>query len=541
MRSAAKSRVMRRAMVPAVVIALAGGLLTSCSPGPNPEAVEAAASYGEELGAWSAQLSEAAAGARTATTAEWTAAGEGELGFEEVGLGEILTEPPVLEQVEGAENTPTYLAAERVAEQVETVVTELSALEPEALETLRAAGFHSYWVVADLYYNTLGGPAAERRRADGEAAELAMSEGAQLKEIGDVFRAASLSFSEQRLELLGVAVEDMGGIALDEKTPVIPEDGLGVSVGAFIVDWLHEEEDFQKGAIEQLQSWEVASGAYNPYWNFGNLSSVFTAPLDHAATLRTAYVEQVAELAETISKTTSSSPAPTSAPSLPAVGEPYRQVLLDGYLPWGDPAQGSEYTANRLWMLWHIRELEGTADEPYTAARSALLETLNRGIEEGSGADFRPGSTRLLTFIQEYIDALMPDADVEANTWMLRELQELQEYGAQMRSYPMTAEVAADFDKVLALTEKLNADIEAAIEEHSDEFDQYDAIETLTDEFADVVTEAATPSLEALDDDAQAEELIAAAIEGTAPGASSDSKAEKAETAEKTERAEKSE
>ena len=83
----------------------------------------------------------------------------------------------------------------------------------------------------------------------------------------------------------------------------------------------------------------------------------------------------------------------------------------------------------------------------------------------------------------------------------------------------MTAEVAADYDAVLELSAQLIADIDAVMERGTT---AYSAISGLVSDYLDDVEDAASPSLTALDDDAQAEQLLADAIEATAPGAGSE-------------------
>lgn len=508
---------MRKTMTCVMAVALVAGLLSGCSGGPNQEAVEAASTYRDELSDWAAELTKAGETARTATPAEWEAAGEGELGFEEVGLGEVLESGPHLKEFESSEveNTPTYRTAARVAEQVDTITEELSGMEPNALETLRVASFDSYWVVADLYYNTLGGPAADRLSARSESLD-------HLDDMPTFYRiqrAASLAFAEQRLEFLGVAVKELGGTAVGEDRPIIPQSGLGASIGAFMVDWLHEEKAFQADMIEEIGSWTTLGGPYDTFWNYGNMNDTFTVPLENAAALRAAFVAQIGELATVLSETTGSTTSPTASPSAPSLGDPYRQVLLDGYLPWGDAAEGQEHTAGRLWMLWRIRELEQTSDSAYAAARAALTEELNRAVEDAEGIDFRPGSGRLLASIEAYSNRHEPTFDAAENEDMLLALQEVHGFGEALSRYPMTADIDADFDAVLNLYAEHIERISAVLADEPDGHEQGEALFDLSDEYQEKILDAADGALGALDDDAQAEALTAAAIEGTAPGA----------------------
>lgn len=513
---------MRRIMAGAVAALSVTALLSGCAPGPNAEAVAAAEDYAEELTGWSGELANAVEGAKTATSAEWDALGDGQdLPYQEVGVGELLEDAPELAEFDSdaVAHTPGYLLAADVAERVDALARELTSLEPAALKRLRAAGYDSYWPLADLYYNTLGGPAAERRSADAEATELLFADDPDFERFDEIQRSASLSFLEQRLELVGTAIDGMHGTSDISGDPIIPEDGLGASIGAFIVDWLEEEQPFLERAIEQTSSWSVVVDAYDSFWGHEFLNEVFYAPLDHAAALRPAFAAQVAELSDALTGALGASPAPTASPVLPAIGDPYRQILRDGYLPWGDPAASEEHTQARLWMLWRIRELERTPEAAYAVARAAILEELNRSREEGTVVDFRPGGDRLLVLIEEYTSAFEPEPDVAVNERMLTGLQELVEFGEALGALPSVPPVSRDFDAVVAVFAEANAAVADTIESNADEYDQYFALADLSEVYADRLFEAASASLGLLDDDAQAEALIAEAIDGTAPSA----------------------
>lgn len=500
---------MRRMITCVLVAALGAGALAACSPTPNAEAVEAAATYSDALTEWVQELGAAAESARTATDAELEAAGDGDLPFDEVGIGQVLTTAPELEPFEAAavEHTPTYLTAARVADQIGAITEELTGLEPESLEPLRLASYDSYWVLADLYYNTLGGPATDQL----EAQTAAFDYTDDLPTFYRMLREAGLAFAQGRRELLDVAIEEMGGTALGADRPVVPEGEFATSVNAFILDWLAEEVAFQDDAIEQIGGWSTVAAPYGSFWNYGNLNGVFTAPAEYAAQLRPAFVEQATELAAAIAQGADTS----SAPQLPALGDPYRQALLGGYLPWGDPAQSQDYTADRLWMVWRIQELDDVAEGPYLAARAAVFEEFNRSVEEDQAIDFRPGSGRLLAFIEEQSKWLSSDLDVEGYREMFAALQDVQGYGEALGRYPMTPEVAADFEAVLGLSAQLISSIEEVMERGTN---AYSAISGLVIDYLRDVEAAASGSLGALDDDAQAEQLLATAIENTAPG-----------------------
>ena len=100
--------------------------------------------------------------------------------------------------------------------------------------------------------------------------------------------------------------------------------------------------------------------------------------------------------------------------------------------------------------------------------------------------------------------------------------QELLGYGKLLGSYPMTRELSASFDAVLDLYTELTEKTATAIENNPDEFDQWNTLDELNREYEQKVFDEALASLDPLDDDAQAQALTAAAIDGTAPGATTD-------------------
>ena len=510
---------MRKVITSAMTVVLAAGMLVGCTAGPNEEAVKAASTYSDKLDKWSKELSTAAKSARTATTTEWTAT-KGKLKFDEVGLGEVLETAPTLKKFSKAEiaNTPTYRTAARAAEQIEAITEELAGFEPEAISALRQASGDSYFVVADLYYNTLSGPATDRLTAQGEALEHTDDFPTFYK----ILRKSSLNFAKKRLDLLGVAVKDMGGSAKGADHPVTPKDGLGVSVSAFIVDWLNEEAAYQEDLIDEIGGWKTLGSHSDTFLNFSNVSGTFTAPAQNAEALRTAYVSQVGDIATVVSTTTAADANPKASVKLPAIGDPYRQVLLDGYLPWEEPAEKPEYTVDRLWMLWHIRELEKTPDAAYSAARVALLEELNRSLEDGAALDVRPGSGRLLSYIKANTLTFSFSSDVASNKRVVAGIEELLGYGEMLSGYPMMPKVDAGFDEVRKLYAEMVVEMKTLMTETPDKFDQWVALEDLEKKYQDKVYDAALPALEDLEDDARAQPLTAAAIEATAPGESSE-------------------
>lgn len=489
---------MRRIAVFGVVAAVAVATLTGCTTGPNQEAVKAAESYGDALTTWAGGLADALPDARTATPDERKDDGPD---FEEVGLGDALADPPALKKVEGVENTPTYLFAAEVAEQVDAAAAELRAIEPDGLKALRALGSDAYTVVADLYYDSLD---ADGKRLEAFTAALELDR--QSPAYDDAIREAWKGFFAARGELVTKAGKDSAALKTDNP--------LGTSLAAFMTDWYDEEAAFDEKAVEVIGANTVYADAYGTYWGVGNLNSVLSAIPENAAALRAGYVQQIGDLADAVDAMNSASPAPSAGPSVPALGEPYRQLLLDGYLPWGDPGEGTVHATDRLWMLWRIRELEGTPDKPYAAARVALFEEINRGLESNQRSDHRPGADRLLELIGEYSDNF---ETYDLDERVLTRLTEITAYGKALREVPMLPAVADDFDKVLALYDELNGELADALETYTDEYDRMRVLSGLGIEYEKKVTDAATPSLTIVDDDAQMKALLAEAIEATRP------------------------
>ncbi len=455
--------------------ALLLGLLTGCSAGPDPDAVAAAEAYAEELTEWAE-------------------------GLDDTGDAEqAIAASPELDAVEGAENTPTYLEAERVAGQISSIEEELLGLRAESLAELASAADESYWVVADLYYETLGA-AADRLNAITASWDIEDDAAA-----GEAVLDAHHSFLSERVTLLETAIEEFPAVA--------PSEGLGASVAAFAVDWFEEELDFDQRALEQIEASTVFPNGYKDFWNFGNLNEVLRTPEAYGDELRIGYAAQALELAELLSERITDTSAEAEPLELPGLAEPYRQALIEGYRPWGDAEADQEFTTARLWMLWRIRELEKTPDEAYTAARTALLEELNRGLAEDETGDFRPGATRLLDLIARYSDQY--DLLFDVDRYWLDGLAEVLDYGHMLREDPMTSEVADAFDEVLALYEELNGKLEKAATGDPD--DAYSTASDLGEEYADRIVDAATPVLEVLDDDAQYEALLAERLAATAP------------------------
>ena len=471
---------MRKQLTMAVVAAVTLGTLVGCS-GPNADAVAEAASYSDELTTWTEDLADAGAD-----------------GAEE--LGTVLDEAPELKKFEGVDETPTYLVAHDVATRIDTIAAELQAIEPGALGELTDASADGYEVTADLYYDSLVA-ATDRVTSLTEWIGSDDEEAARAARI-DIH----LTFAEARKGFLERAAKDFSAMTLDGV--------LAASVVAFAEDWYLEEVAFQERAIEEIGSWEQLTNGYKDFWGFGDLNNVFVAPGEFAPVLRPAFVQLAEDFALELATVVEAADA--SAPELPHLGDPYREVLLGGYLPWGDPEATQDHTANRLWALWRIRELEKTPDAAYLTARSTILEELNRGVEEGTAQDFRPGVTRLLDFTLLYSDTFGSLWELVDQKWLLK-LEEAYGYGVALRADPMTGPVGEAFDEVLALYEELNEEINALVEADGDPYDlTYDVLD-LGEMYREKVIEAASPALEALDDDAQFEQQLADAITATRP------------------------
>lgn len=468
---------MRRQIGIIAAVGLSAVLLTGCG-GPNEEAAVAAREYSADLTAW-----------------------VGTLGDGSESLGDVLADAPNLTDFDNVEETPAYLRARTFADHVDVVVSELTNLEPDALEVLTNASLGSFIPIDELYYTTLDGATA-RLKAYTASLDLPDSK------VPNARNSASIAFAENRIAALDNALT---GIA-----DATPDDGLGVSVGAFITDWFTEDEEFQKHSIEQLESWTAFSRGYKDFWPFGNVNDVYLAPEAYVDVLRPAYVAQVGQLAEALAANLAS-PAPTPVPDVPALGDPYRRALLDGYLPWDDTTADQAYALDRLWLLWRIRELEGTPEASYENARAAVLEEVNRGVEDEKAADPRAGAERLLESIEKLSDTF---SDVGIDDDWRTALTEAYAYATTLRNGSNTADIDAAFDDVLTLYAELLEKIDKAEEAGESESRTLLAIYDLGEEYQQKVIDAATPALGALDDDAQFEQMLADAIHATTTAAS---------------------
>lgn len=502
----------------AMAMLVAMSALTACTPtGPDPDAERAAQTYADELQGWSAELTAAVPLASTWTQAQIDAKPEGEELPEELGVGEVLDEAPQLEEFDAsvAERTPAYRRAVAVAEQVDGVLGELRSLEPESVKQLRKAGTAAFFIGSDLYYDTYGGPALTRVNAFSDAldAGIISPEGIKLQ------RDAEIAFARDRMKLLDTAVKAMQSTRKGADYPVIPDSAIGRSVGAFIVDWYEEDRAFEKRALAEVETWKQLSTEYGEFWGAEQYGSAFRVAIEHAAELRPAHAETVAALAEDLR----SDREPTAF-----AGDPYRALLLQGYLPWGDPGQGVEQTVNRLWMLWRIRELEHTPDTAYEAARAALLEEINRGIAEDTVRDHRAGGTRALnafSAITEAAERAPGDDEDEHYERFFERLAEAISFAEALQKGPMMAEVRSGYDAMIEETEKSRDDLRAIVEnpdrEEPDILAQYEvsvAVGDFHEGLEERLTEALTPSLAMLDDDAAFSERLAELIEATDPG-----------------------
>lgn len=516
---------MKRALAGGATLIVALALLTACTTGPDAEAVAAAQSYRKALTGWSEKVTAAVGNAKTWTQAEIDAAGDEEMPYEEQGMGDVLDGMPVLKEFDAdrVANTPEYRRTAAVAAEVTAAATELKGLEPERVKELRQAGADAYWVVADLYYNTLGGPATARKKALSDAIDYI---GEDPQKYHDLLRAADLSFAEERGTLLGDAVEQMRGKGKTSSEPIIPDSPLGASTGAFIIAWFDEEQAFQKDAAKLLTASKAVGAPFRDFWGFANVNTVFRAPVEAAAKLRPALAEVIAHQAETLRGASSApppatpSPGATGAPSVSPsrVGDVYRQLLVDGYIPYGDPAQSDGRVADRLWMLWRVRELEKTPDAAYDVARAALVEELGRGAKEGEAKDFRPGYNRMLLAFDGYVDAFDPGLNPGENELMLAAMKEMFTISRKLADYPLMPEVAADYGRVLGQLKTVNEWVEKALKTAGDDpYEQYSAVREMYYAYKDTVTESLKPSAKFLDDDAKFSARLAELIRGTAP------------------------
>lgn len=472
---------MRRTMIAAMVVAMAMGMTASCGgEGVNEEAQKAATSYNTALQKWADEVSAA---------------------DDDDALGTALMHVPELAAHEDVEKTPGYLAARAVARRADIVSSELQGVihHPE-LDKMAS----NLWQLSTLYTDTLGA-ATDRRRAFSDALDVLDSNDAG--PYAQRLLAASTTFAKARI----AALEDEE-TTIDSATAQSP---LGESMGAFMTDWITEEEAFQSEAIKQMSTWSSFRTPYKDFWWFANFTELPGVVKKNAKILRAGYLEQIPALATSLDTSLTRDPIePPAAADLPAPGEPYRQALYKGYRPWKDTKADQAYTLNRLWLLWRIHELEKTPEKAYAEARATLLEEINRKPPkaEDFAEDPRSGATRLLDVIGEYSDAF-GDAGFGLTDDWLPTLIEIHAYGVVLEDGPATAPVRSALHEVLALMAELNDKLAPALEAEDGK-----TIAKLGKDYQARFVKAATRALGPLDDDAAFEKQLTTAIAATAPG-----------------------
>lgn len=513
---------LRRSFAITLVALATAGALSGCTPsGPDEAAERAAAAYAAELQDWSDELAEAVPRAKTWTQSEIDAdaASGGEGGLpEEVGLGGLLDEAPVLQEFNASvvERTPVYREVVAVSERVDVVLAELRSLEPAEVKQLRAAGAATSLVAFELYDATFGGPALGRL----EAYSASLDAGTITDEARTLLRESDAAFARERIGFLDAAIEAMRGTGRGSDDPLIPDSSIGHSVGAFVIDWYEEDRAFEERALAEIESWELSPERYGEFWGFEDLSSIFRVSVDRADELRRAHAATISTLA---------ADAGSGGPASAFAGDAYRAILLDGYLPWGDDSEGAAHAVDRLWMLWRIRELDGTADAEYDAARAALLEELNRGIPDGTVRDHRPGSARVLGAVEALVEGAENAPDDREAGWdpLLARLAESVSFAERLREGPpMMGEVADGYDAMLAEVATARGELVELRDAPDPEQSELAADSELSVAFIrfdgdlqERLVPILSPSLSLLDDDARFSARLAELIEATRPAA----------------------
>lgn len=472
---------MRRTMIATLAVATTMGLTAGCSGGGvNEDAQKAAITYNHAMQTWADEVS---------------AAGE-----DDTALGTALRHAPELAAHEDVKETPEYLATRAVAQRADIVSGELqSVIHHPELDKMAV----NLWQLSTLYIDTLKA-ATQRRRAFTAALDVLTVDdsGPYSQKLLD----ASTTFAKTRLAALK-----------EEETTIdsaSAQSPLGDSMGAFMADWIAEEEAFQSDAIKQMSKWSSFGTPYKDFWWFANFTELPSAVKDNVSILRAGYLEQIPALAKALDAALALDPikAPAAA-DLPAPGDPYRQALYEGYRPWDDAKADQGYTLNRLWLLWRVRELEDTPTKAYADARATLLEEINRKPPKAKdfAEDPRSGATRLLEVIGEYSDAFADDEFGITDNW-LPALSEVHAYGVVLEDGPATAPVRSAFHEILALMAELNDKLAPVVKA-----DDNDTIVKLGKDYQAKFIKAAEQALGDLDDDAAFKKQLETAVRATAP------------------------
>lgn len=474
---------MRRALTILTTCAIAAVVLTGCTPPQNEDAAEAAEAYSKSLTAWAGELADATAA--------------------EEPLADILAAAPELEQVGGVENTPGYLAAQDVAAQIDLVAAELSGIGDE---------YELYDLADEMHLESTFDATVDHANADRIDA-ISASWDLEDKASKVANRDAHTTYWRSRAG----AVDDE--ITLNESM-LDPDAGLQASFLAFNLDWLAEERAFDKQVISDLGTYTQFTNAYLDV--VGTVSSGFSVvtPYLYAEPMTAEYAALAEEFAATLADVIETGTLLGESERVPSIADPYRTILIDEYIPIGTENSNARSAVIRLWMLWRIRELEKTPDTAYEAARTMLLEEVNRrpGDQQSGGSAFdpRPGSGRLLDVVTRFGQSLT--GTIEHDDAWITELEEVYRYTKTLRDHPMIDEVAEAFDDVLALQREQIDAVADLVAANPD--DLRSQIYHLIDAVADDLYEAALPAVRYLDNDAEFSEDLAALIEATSPTAS---------------------
>ncbi|MGO1769237.1 MAG: hypothetical protein ACTHZX_04725 [Microbacterium sp.] len=472
---------MRRTLTLLTAGAVGALALAGCAPAESEEGIAAAEQYSEDLSAWAPEVADAAT-QRLETDTDV--------------LEDVLDEAPELKQVEGAESTPAYTAAQEVAEHAELIETELRGYATSE--------------IADPLSDEIDDASQLAERTDAAHAEHADTAGDTLTMSKDEGKKARIATHRAYAEAMAAALGDE--VELVEKTVPADEDrGLVPSVRAFLLDWLQEDIAHHERAAEDAGSWSRFDFGYKDFTDDTDSAWMLLAAYYMDEDVSAGYGEQLVEVADGLATALAGEGDGTSP--LPAIGDPYREALIEGFVsPQSDEADKSSVPW-RLWMLWRIRELEDTPDDAYDQARAALAEELNVGVDADVpvAKDRRPGVNRLFIDVQAFSNVATDVWDADEK-W-LQELTEARAYGDGLAQEPMIAEVSGPYRDVLALQEDLIAKVTPIVE--SDGEDGTSEISDLATQFVENTEDAALPATRAIDHDL--EKIVTAAVEATAP------------------------
>lgn len=308
---------------------------------------EAGATYGEELAAWSAELSDAVTAATEKDARD----------KQQKAVVAVLGAAPDLAPPTADEPPAEYVAATEIAARVDDIVAELGEYADEGRAGLL------YYDVYDAYLDhhsaifdlrSLATDQAFDRLGNPNAAELGTRQ--QIQRL------------DTDLRLL--RTYDIRLATLQRRAG---HDPLWVSAMEYQrseVDWLVEfQRDYQR--YVRAAGDYAASDAYSDrYYNeeFYFAQACLTAIEARAAMMRqlSRYVEELATLA-------GEEPTELTA-DVPTVGDVYRWRLTETVAPTGASGEkADEALTDQLWLLHRLKELEDTPADVYDEAREMLF------------------------------------------------------------------------------------------------------------------------------------------------------------------------